>query len=296
MKKDVFGKGETVLIDRIAEKLPAAENRPGYPDTSGLSIKGLSDREYFYILRKIFHTFMFDMKEFAMDVCGLSVEKYINTLLWLTHIQSLIYRIDLSIEKQAGKQLPEPGIDLGRMQNEIVIFLREHSLFDSEIDRCLEDVFRYLRFEMQQIGNHSVLSQQEIFNVLNLKSADLEVLRRIILKINNSHIPDAEMKFFRLLDKIREVFDDIRDFEEDLALGDYNTVIYLVRSCTTPAEAAGLVQTYIEQEYDRIRSLADTIDGKRYKKILAVCARLEEEKKYYLHQVLTLAVQKVKNP
>ncbi len=288
MKKDIFGKGEAVLIDRIMEKLPLDKNKAVQSKTKNMEILALSNKEYFYILRKIFHTFMFDMKEFAIDTYDLSVEEYINALTWLTYVHSIIYKLDLNIEKQASHILPEADIDFESVRTEINLFLQEHNLLDAVIEKCVERVIRYLAFEQQQLRQNNRLSAAEIFRILELKSADLEVLRRIILKVGKIDIPQQEMEFFNLLDKIREIFDDIRDYQEDLTLKNFNTFIYLNKDCQSSEQAIEVLEKYIEQESARCLSLIDRIEHNKQKKFLTICARLKQEKKYYLdrlHQI-----------
>jgi hypothetical protein len=285
MKKDIFGKGEVVLIDRIMEKLPLDQNKAVHSKTKSMEILTLSNKEYFYILRKIFHTFMFDMKEFAIDTYDLSVEEYINALTWLTYVHCIIYKLDLSIEKQASNILPDADIDFESVRTEINLFLQEHNLLDAGIENCVERVIRYLAFEQQQLRQDNRLSAAEIFRILELKSADLEVLRRIILKVGKIDIAQQEMEFFNLLDKIREIFDDIRDYQEDLTLKNFNTFIYLNKDCRSSEQAIEVLEKYVEQESARCLSLVDHIELNKQKKFLTICARLKQEKKYYLERL-----------
>jgi hypothetical protein len=285
MKKDIFGKGEVVLIDRIMEKLPLDQNKAVHSKTKSMEILTLSNKEYFYILRKIFHTFMFDMKEFAIDTYDLSVEEYINALTWLTYVHCIIYKLDLSIEKQASNILPDADIDFESVRTEINLFLQEHNLLDAGIENCVERVIRYLAFEQQQLRQDNRLSAAEIFKILELKSADLEVLRRIILKVGKIDIAQQEMEFFNLLDKIREIFDDIRDYQEDLTLKNFNTFIYLNKDCRSSEQAIEVLEKYVEQESARCLSLVDHIELNKQKKFLTICARLKQEKKYYLERL-----------
>jgi hypothetical protein len=285
MKKNIFGKGEVVLIDRIMEKLPLDQNKAVHSKTKSMEILTLSNKEYFYILRKIFHTFMFDMKEFAIDTYDLSVEEYINALTWLTYVHCIIYKLDLSIEKQASNILPDADIDFESVRTEINLFLQEHNLLDAGIENCVERVIRYLAFEQQQLRQDNRLSAAEIFKILELKSADLEVLRRIILKVGKIDIAQQEMEFFNLLDKIREIFDDIRDYQEDLTLKNFNTFIYLNKDCRSSEQAIEVLEKYVEQESARCLSLVDHIELNKQKKFLTICARLKQEKKYYLERL-----------
>jgi len=282
MRKSVFGKGETVWIDRAMEKFDVHGINTVPPVVNESAWGSFSNKEYFYILRKIFHTFMFDMKEFAIDIYNLSTEEYINALTWLTYVQSIIYKLDLSIEKQASNLIPDVKIDFNTVGDELKSFLKEHKLLDAEIIRCIDDVIRYLSFEKAQIHQKKRLCAEEIFKVLELKSADLEVLRRIILKVYHINVSQKEMKFFKLLDKIREVFDDIRDYEEDLTLKNFNTIIYLSSNINSTNAAIKVLTEYIEQECARCLSLAEQTAKNKQKKFLAVCQRLNEEKKYYI--------------
>jgi hypothetical protein len=282
MKKNVFGKGETVWIDRAMEKFDVHEINTVSPVENDSTLGSFSNKEYFYILRKIFHTFMFDMKEFAIDIYNLSTEEYINALTWLTYVQSIIYKLDLSIEKQASNLIPDVQIEFNTVGDELKSFLKDHKLIDDEIVRCIDDVIKYLSFEKAQIRQKKRLCAEEIFKVLELKSADLEVLRRIILKVYHINVSQKEMKFFKLLDKIREIFDDIRDYEEDLTLKNFNTIIYLSHENNSTDTAIHLLEQYIEQECNYCLSLAQKMSKNKQKKFLTVCQRLNEEKKYYI--------------
>ena len=290
MKKNIFGKGETVLIDRMKEKFLIKGNGSALREPASQATITFSNREYFYILRKMYHTFMFDMKEFAVDFYEISIEEYINTLLWLTYVQSVIYKLDLSIEKYASNISTGLDVDFELVRNELKLFLKNHNLFDLEIDRCINSVIQYLVFEKEQIHQNNRLSKEEIFNILDLKSADLEILRRIIIKVCDIRIQKKEMGFFKLLDKIREIFDDIRDYEEDLNLKNFNTLLYLKRGCDSPDLALDILEEYIEKECARCVSFAEQMGGKKRNKFLAIGTRLKQEKNFYLTELHRLSV------
>ena len=288
--KDHFGKGETVLIDRKREPFPAVMASAISQQANGSGTVAFSHQEYFFVLRKMFQTFMFDMKEFAMDFLDLSVEQYLESLTWLTFVQSIIYKLDLEVERQASAVTADMRIDFTAARNDLLSFFKEHRLYDPDIQRCTDHVIEFLTFEKEQLHQDKTWPPEEIFRILKLKSADLEILRRVILKVHNLILPEPEMDFFRLLDTIREVFDDIRDYEEDRTLKSYNTFRYLQRGCDTSDAAVKILQKFLEKECERCLSLAKKVEKLKRKKMLAICERLEEEKNYYLGQLQQLKV------
>jgi hypothetical protein len=193
--------------------------------------------------------------------------------------------MDLSIEKQASRRTPAVEIDFEAERKEIILFLQEHDLLDTELEKCVDKVIRYLMLEQEQLRQNSRLTSAEIFGILEFKSADLEVLRRIISKVGKFIVLPQEMEFFKLLDKIREIFDDIRDYAEDSTLKNFNTIIYLNEECKSSKKAVEILLKYFDQESARCRALVDHIEKKKQKNFLAICARLKEEIKYYLQRL-----------
>jgi hypothetical protein len=292
MKKNVFGKGESVIIDRIIEKFPVAENIHSRQKTNASTTIAFSNKEYFYVLRKMFHTFMFDIKEFAVDFLDTPLEEYINQLVWLTYVQTVIYKLDLSVEKLASN-FSELDIHIEAVRNELILFFKEHNLYDTEMEESIDNVIKFLAVEREKIRQDTRLSLNDIFYTLELKSADLEVLRRIVLKVGNARISEGEMEFFKLLDKIREIFDDIRDFEEDRTLKNFNTVLNIQSICHTADAAFKILTDYIENECKRCLFLAETMKTRKRRKLLAICARLDEEKNYYFNLLRQIPFQQM---
>lgn len=288
MKKDVFGKGETVIIDRITIP-PPKSNDAGKENTENGSI-AFTYQDYFYVLRKMFHTFMFDMKEFAIDFYEQSIEKYIDALTWLNYIQSIIYELDLKIEKQSSNSSENFVIDIESARDELVSFLQKHKLSDAQMERCVDRVMNYLQIEKEQKYAKRIMADREIFKILDLKSADLELLRRIITKICMIKMKKEELQIFKLLDKIREIFDDIRDYEEDLKLQNFNTVICLRKRTGNARTATCVLQKYIEKECKRCLRFIEQIKSDKRNKFLEIYQRLDQEKTYYLQLLSRLPV------
>lgn len=289
MQKNIFGKGETRQIDRALENILINKKNPGSRTVRKQPLITFPDREYFFILRKMYHTFMFDMKEFAIDFLGISIEKYIQSLLYLTYVQSHIYKLDLSIEKRASHLSRYLNVDFRIVKDDLKIFLKEHNLLDAEINRCVNSVMHYLAFEYRQIHQNHSLATNQIFRILEWKSADLEILRRIILKMGDIKIRKKEMEFFRLLDKIREIFDDIRDYDEDQTLKNFNTLLFLKRNYASPDYPFKILKEYINKECTRCLQMAQQMESNKHRKFQAIGERLKQEKKFYLAELHHIA-------
>jgi hypothetical protein len=287
-RKNIFGKGETRQIDRTIENIVTQTETPGRRKKTNRAPLMFLDREYFYILRKMYHTFMFDLKEFAMDFLNISTEDYLHTLVYLTYVQSHIYKLDLTIEKYASHLSNRQQIDFRSTRDDLKRFLSENDLLDRETERCLDLVMRYLTFEYRQVYRNRHVGPDKIFEMLEWKSADLEILRRIILKICEIKIRKKEMVFFRLLDKIREIFDDIRDYEEDQILKNFNTLLSLEHIFPAPGHAAKILGQFIDKEYIRCLRMIRQMDSKKRNKFIAIGERLNQERKFYLAELYRL--------
>ncbi len=288
MRTEIFGKGETEIIDRKKEIFPG--KRKEYEmnsQNSKLSLfRETFHEEYFYTLRKIFHTFMFDMKEFAIDFYGIEIEEFIQSLMWLTYVQVLVYEMDLNIELSGGDPRSETNLSLTGRQ--IHDFLREHDLYDEEIGRCIDEVVDYLRREREDADSRAEYRPEQIYQILELKSSDLELLRRIILKTCGIYATPEEVEIFKLLDKIREIFDDIRDYEEDHERVNFNTIIYMQKSQGGIVKGVETSAEYIDSECKRLKSLIDRQNGEQKEKFLQIYERLITEKDYYIGELLKL--------
>ena len=286
IEKHVFGKGEATLIDRRQETFPSlitAEN-PAQAD----AFRRYHDaylEEYFYILRKIFHTWAFDLREFALDFHEVPVDRFIQALVWLTYVQTIIYELDIHIEHEGVGAHRRSAIRLADVEDKILSFLDDHDLVDDEIRRCLGDVILYLRKERDELHEKFEFSEQQIFAILDLKSADLELLRRIFLRACNVEQDEEELRIFKRIDKIRETFDDIRDYFEDLEIANFNTVICLQKLGGNMQEGAAILNLYVEEELEVTRKLIAHLDPHRREKLGHIFHRLKEEKKYFMAEL-----------
>lgn len=282
IEKTVFGKGEAALIDRGAEIFP---RRGGVLSQRPTGLPELPDAfmgEYFYILRKVFHTFAFDMKEFAIDFHEVSLDLFLRALTWLTYVQTIVYEMDIKVERET---FDHGGQGLEREGRRIVEFLTAHDLCDSEIDRCVAEVVAYLQRELRDLRGKAEYSKTEILSILDLKSSDLELLRRLLLRLFQIPVDPDEMAIFKRIDRVREVFDDIRDYHEDLQIANFNTVIFLQKIGGDMRRGSALLRTFIEEEMSQIRTLVEALDHRRQRKLVAIMERLTEEKDYFLAQL-----------
>jgi hypothetical protein len=283
--RDIFGKGEAALIDRRAESFP---HRAAEPPGSTAAFQQYHDafmREYFYILRKIFHTFAYDMKEFAIDFHEVGLDLFLRALTWLTYIQTIVYEMDIYVEREQVGAAPESAPDLGRVGQRIAGFLQEHDLLDAEILRCIKEVVAYLNKERLELRGKAEYSREEILSILALKSADLEILRRVLLRLFGIPADPDEMRVFKRIDQVREVFDDIRDYHEDLEIANFNTVIFLQKIGGDMNRGCELLRQFLGEEMGRIAMLVEEFEPRRREKFQAIFCRLEEETTYFLAEL-----------
>ena len=286
INKQVFGKGEAALIDRKKEIFP-----PAITATSQAQAEAFHRYhdaylgEYFYILRKIFHTFAFDMKEFAVDFYEVPVEVFVRALTWLTYVQTIIYEMDVNTEQEGAGSNQRSAMDLAQVGQNIVSFLREHDLLDDDIERCVNEVVEYLLKEQSELHGKSDFTRDEIFKMLDLKSADLEMLRRILMRVCSIPVNDEEMRIFKLIDKIREVFDDIRDYEEDKEIANFNTVIFLRKLGGDVQRGTDMLREFVSSEMRQVHQWIAELDKERAAKLSAIYSRLEEEQGYFLAEL-----------
>lgn len=287
--KEVFGKGEVALIDRRKEVFPAlvtAEN-PTHSEAFRRYHQAYL-QEYFYSLRKIFHTWAFDIREFAIDFHGITVEKYISSLVWLTYVQTIIYEMDIHVEHEGAGAARRSAMNLARVGDGILSFLREHDLLDEQIERCVNDVVLYLRRERNQLHDKVEYTEEEIFATLDLKAADLEMLRRILLRVCDIEPRETELRVFKIIDRVREAFDDIRDYHEDLELANFNTVVYLQKRGGDMKRGAEILSRFIDNELKEVQNLIAGLDPGPRGKLGAIYERLETECSYFMRQLAEL--------
>lgn len=281
--RSVFGKGEVTLIDRRPEVFPSmitAEN-PAQAEAFRRYHEAYLD-EYFYILRKIFHTWAFDMREFAIDFHGVSVERFVQSLVWLTYIQTIIYEMDIHTEQEGARAHRRSAMSLEAIGQRIVTFLAEHDLLDEQIRRCVLEVITYLRKERDDLHQKVEYTEEQIFETLDLKSADLEMLRRICLRVCGLETREEEMQVFKRIDTIRETFDDIRDYFEDLEIANFNTVIFLQKLGGDMRRGSQTLERFLDREMQNTRQLIDAFEPARREKFDVIFGRLVEERAYFL--------------
>jgi hypothetical protein len=285
IERGVFGKGETALIDRKAEAFPFSSGGPSHPPITFQEYHDGFMGEYFYILRKIFHTFAFDMKEFAIDFYEVPLDLFLRALTWLTYVQTIVYEMDINVEKEEIGALAPNGPDLERGGRRIVEFLADHDLLDPEIERCVGQVVTYLERERRDLRGKAEYSEAEILSILELKSSDLEMLRRLLLRLFEIPADSQEMAIFRRIDQVREVFDDIRDYHEDQKIANFNTVIFLQKIGGDMRRGSELLRRFVEEEMRGIARLVEALDRERQSKLQAILDRLDGEKEYFLEEL-----------
>ncbi|MEM7048364.1 MAG: hypothetical protein AAF604_01840 [Acidobacteriota bacterium] len=216
------------------------------------------------------------------------VDEYIQSLVWLTYVQTIIYELDINTEQEGAGANRRSAMRLAEVGAGIEEFLEEHDLSDVRIRQCLRDVIQYLRKERDELHDKIQYSREEIFAILDLKSADLGLLRRIYLRVADLECRESEMAIFRRIDKIRETFDDIRDYFEDLEIANFNTVICLQKLGGDMLGGAKILNDFVEAEMERARSEIALLDAGRRQKFELIFERLLEEKTYFMAELAKL--------
>jgi len=283
--KEIFGKGEATLIDRRVESFPHLAEQPQSPSETFQQYHDAFLREYFYVLRKIFHTFAFDMKEFAIDFHEVQLDRFLRALTWLTYVQTIVYEMDINVEQEHLSSPSPNGPDLERVGQRIARFLDDHDLLDPEIHRCVNQIVTYLQTERRDLRGKAEYSKEEVLSILELKSSDLDMLRRILLRLFDIPADPQEMAVCKRIDQVREVFDDIRDYYEDVEIANFNTVIFLQKIGGDMNHGSELLKGFLADEMKHIFTLIHEFDSLRQSKLQAIFDRLQEEEKYFLDEL-----------
>lgn len=234
----------------------------------------------FTVLQKIFHSFTYDIREFAIDYLEISLENFLNSLSFLTYLHLLMYEIDMYIEND--------NINVNNIKsiyNKIINFLKQNGLYDENILKCIENADRY-RLLTERIRNGSTIKISEANHALGLKVSDLELLKIVLVKINHKKIPAKKFIIFHKIDIIREVFDDIRDYEED-----QKTISFNICYCYNKRYGSELgkekLKTYIEKEIEKLKI---NIRKENDEKLLKIVTNLQIEKRYYFNKLYSLTM------
>ena len=108
------------------------------------------------------------------------------------------------------------------------------------------------------------------------------MLRRLLLRLFEIPADPQEMAVFKRIDQVREVFDDIRDYYEDVEIANFNTVIFLQKIGGDMNRGSEILKGYLEDEMGYIAGLIRDFDPQRQVKFQAIFDRLQEEQKYFL--------------
>jgi len=263
MVQDSFGKGERMALDRVSRPQNVPYESELFPHEG-----------FFHNLRKVFHTFMYDMKEFLVDFYGVSTEDYVNTLFWLTYLQSWVYEVDTMLEM--GRK-----VDLDEFTDEFTAFLKEHELLTPFIrDNLLRGIREFWKDESIR---ERVRDPDFLDGALGLKCLDVTLSRRVAILINDIDEDTRVLDIWNTFDKIREVFDDVRDLCEDAESANTNIVLGLL------SQGEGLAKekilTYIDDGLMSVEGEIIHLPQNQRATLGGILGKLRVERLYYVEML-----------
>jgi len=270
-----FGHGERAELARSDVEAMVAGHRRALK---------LTDGQYACILQKVFHTFLYDLREFAVDYFDVGSERFLSALPWLTFFQTIIYELDLIAEGALASDRPIPAEEIAERGEELRSFLRSNRLSDPETEAALEQVIHYLSHEAEHRKTDHAVDVNQVLELLDWKTADLEILLRLVLRLCEIQAAPHELHIFRLLERVREVFDDIRDYHEDAATRSFNVVGNLEKLLGR-GKAHRTIVEYVEQEYAQIDRLIEQEEGERRARFALLTPRWRDERRHYLGEL-----------
>ncbi len=181
-----------------------------------------------------------------------------------------------------GRPIPEAVIAAGGQQ--LLHFLRAHQLADAEIERALAMVIHYLCHEgdYQQADYGGDVAR--VFHLLDCKTADLEILYRLTDRLGGLGSSANEFEIFRRLERVREIFDNIRDYGEDTRANSFNTV-HCLEVLYGREDAYAQILRFLAQEYAEIARLIQREDNDKQERFALLEIRWERESLHYVGEL-----------
>ena len=149
-------------------------------------------------------------------------------------ISSYVYEIDEEVER--GVPLPQV---FDRFAN-LSTYLSSRATLDCSIIRLFEDAHRYYTFEHDLIGKRGQYSPDDLLQITAARSFDFRLLHRVLAQRSGEIYRESLFDWFRALEMLMEIEDDILSAAKDIARNTFNVVNLALQSA--PEEGAAFVE------------------------------------------------------
>jgi len=170
---------------------------------------------------KVSHTLNNDLREYAVEFLGLSRPEYRGLMGKLWRVQEKVYDIDYLGE---SRRMPSP-VQLSSLWTRLGRCLRAEGWWTRRSALLIGRLITYQGIEAC-MHLRSAVPEHLVAQAPHLKSADIQLLRMITETESQASVSPTAKAFFEEVDATREIFDDIRDFDEDAHTLNFNLLHY----------------------------------------------------------------------
>jgi len=149
-------------------------------------------------------------------------------------ISCFIYDIDEEIEQ--GRS-PEEALD---RLDDLSAYLRARMVLDASVVSLLDDARRYYRFEHGVLRRGKAYSLDDLAEMTRNRSFDLRLMHRVLAQKSRRGYREELFDWFRALEMLMEIEDDIASVEEDAKRRTFNIAYLAVQN--SPDGGAAFVE------------------------------------------------------
>ena len=146
-------------------------------------------------------------------------------------ISSFVYDVDEEIER--GRP---PEDVLGRL-DDLAAYLRARIALDPPVIRLFDDARRYYRFEYDVTRQGADYSLDDLAQITGVRSFDFRLMHRLLAQWSRGGYREVLFDWFRALEMLMEIEDDMVSVEEDRRRGTFNVVCLAIRRASDAGAA-----------------------------------------------------------
>ncbi len=221
-----------------------------------------------------FLSFLFHYVAPLYEFTALEFQKDVYPIVLFT--QALVYQADAEIEQGQKDLASYEGVQPWIVQKEnLMELLKEIRLYSFPVEVEANHLTEYWILENDLMYGNAI-TPEKLSKAIELRASDVMMIHHIFQNIKGISLGEREWEAIQVIEVIRDIEDDVRCYEKDIASDDFNIYRMFVRFYGM--EGQQRLQGELDQRWENYYNIVDSLPVQVREKFIELTNRYHEQR------------------